>query len=396
MASNRAQINFKRKERRRNLAARLELAQRDAGTVHSEEEAPAPWQTGTQAPAPRQERAQATAPRQERGSSSAPAQASGGFTGRATAAKSQPRAQAGGSSSAGVQTVGGLAVLAPARVKKQIKIEVKAAVKSEPKSEDEESLPGALARGKPSQAAHLTPLDDRSEPRCIDIDEDGHSSLDPYDHMGEDVASSSDHELSRVRGREPSRSASEWLEEGRGGLGRGAVRLRPRRETEPAQHGGESGGRRAAPPWHREGVLRGIKRVLPRREVERDLERDLDRAQALGEADVPAVELTEEEQLLSRVPTQLLRWGRADVVTEHEGRRTLWLPNWAPDAWFSLSDIARSMCVRRDQLPAAVLLSQGGHGPRVLCREMQGRVEFKANWTDEQKSDGWRRGRGGR
>jgi hypothetical protein len=38
MASKRAQINLKRSERRRNLAARLELAQRDAGTLRSEEQ----------------------------------------------------------------------------------------------------------------------------------------------------------------------------------------------------------------------------------------------------------------------------------------------------------------------------------------------------------------------
>ena len=38
MASKRAQINLKRSERRRNLAARLELAQRDAGTLRGEEQ----------------------------------------------------------------------------------------------------------------------------------------------------------------------------------------------------------------------------------------------------------------------------------------------------------------------------------------------------------------------
>jgi hypothetical protein len=215
--------------------------------------------------------------------------------------------------------------------------------------------------------------------------------LDAYNLMGEDVASSSDREPSRVPSREPSRSASEWLEQGRGDRGRGAVRLRARRTPEPDQRGGQPGGQRAAPPWRQESQLRGIKRVLPRREVERDLERDLDRARPLDVANFPEVELSEEDQHLSKVSTQLLRWGRADVLTEHEGRRTLWLPNWSPESWFSLSDIARSMFVHRDQLPAAVLLSQGSHGPRVLCRELHGRVVFKASWTEEQ-----RRGRGQR
>ena len=399
--------NQKRARRRHNLDARLALARRDAGGYDSAETAsiPAPGQARTQAPAPRQEPTQAPAPRQKRGGSPAPAQASGGSTGRAPAARTQPKAQAGGSSSAGLHAAGGLAGSELARIKKEVKTEDKAVVKSEPKSEDEESLPGALAKGKPSRAAHLTPLEGRGETYHIDSDEDVHSSLDPHGHMGEDVASSSGRESSRGPSREPSRSATERLEKGRGDRGRGAVRLRPRRTAESSQHSGQAGGQGAAPPWRREGNLRGIKRVLPRHEVERDLERELNRARPLDVLPFPAVEMSREGRHLSRASTQLLRWGRADVDTEHEGRRTLWLPNWAPDAWFSRDDIARGMCVRRDQLPDAVLLSQGSHGPRVVCRELHGRMEFKANWTVEQRSGGgqrggqrgfWNRSRGGR
>ena len=111
MASKRAHLNAKRSLRRRNLAERLELARRDADTVLSEEEAPAPWQTGT-------------------------AKAGGSSSARAPEAKAQPKVQP--------------------RAKKEIKNETKSEVKDEPQSEDE-SLPGALARGKPSRAAHLAP-----------------------------------------------------------------------------------------------------------------------------------------------------------------------------------------------------------------------------------------------
>ena len=124
MASKRAHLNAKRSLRRRNLAERLELARRDADTVLSEEEAPAPWQTGT-------------------------AKAGGSSSARAPEAKAQPKVQP--------------------RAKKEIKSETKNEVKDEPKSEDE-SLPGALARGKPSRAAHLAPLGARDEPGRIDSD----------------------------------------------------------------------------------------------------------------------------------------------------------------------------------------------------------------------------------
>ena len=321
--------NQKRGCRRNNLDARLALAHRDAG-----------------------------------GSSSARAHAGGSSSARAPEAKAQPKAQP--------------------RAKKEIKSEIKNEVKDEPKSEDE-SLPGALARGKPSRAAHLAPLGARDEPGRVDSDEDVHCSLDAWDFMAEDVRSSS---------REPSRSASAWMEEGRmqkeeghGGRGRGAVRLRPRRSVEPEQRRGQPSGQQAPPPWRQEGELRGIKRVLPRWEVERGL----DRAQPLDLSNFPAVELSEEDRNLSKVSTQLLRWGRADVESEGGGQRTLWLQNWAPDAWFSLGDIARSMHVPRDKLPIAVLCSEGSRGPRVLCREQHGRVVFKARWTSEE-----RRGRGQR
>ena len=339
MASKRALLNAKRSLRRRNLAERLELARRDADTVHSEEEAPAPWQTGT-------------------------AKAGGSSSARAPEAKAQPKVQP--------------------RAKKEIKSETKNEVKDEPKSEDE-SLPGALARGKPSRAAHLAPLGARDEPGRTDSDEDVHSSLDARDFMAEDVRSSS---------REPSRSASAWMEEGRiqkeqgyGGRGRGAVRLRPRRSVEPEQHRGQPSGQQAPPPWRQEDELRGIKRVLPRWEVELGLKR----AQPLDLSNFPAAELSEEDKNLSKVSTQLLRWGRADVESEGGGRRTLWLQNWAPDAWYSLDDIARSMHVPRDKLPIAVLCSEGSRGPRVIAREQHGRVVFKARWTSEE-----RRGRGQR
>ena len=306
--------NQKRGCRRSNLDARLALAHRDAA-LPGRARAAAPWQV------------------------------------RAPEPKAQPKAQP------------------------KAKSEIKSEIKDEPKSEDE-SLP-VQTRGKPSRAAHLemlAPVGVGAESVRGDSDEDSPvQELDAYDFMAEDVRSSS---------REP--SASAWMEEGRlqkeeehGGRGRGTVRLRPRRSVEPERRRGEASGssRQDPPPWRQGGELRGIKRVLPRWEVERGL----DRAQP-----PQPVQLNEEDRNLSKVSTQLLMWGRADVVSQGGGQRSLWLENWAPDAWFSLGDIARAMHVPREKLPLAILCTEGSHGQRVLCREEHGRVVFKARWTNDE------------
>ena len=165
-----------------------------------------------------------------------------------------------------------------------------------------------VVRGRPSRAAHLEAV--KTEPKSEGSD------LDASGLMGEDVRSSSEEGRAKP-------SASSWMETGRlakkeelGERGRGPLRLR---SVEPGRRQGgasASTGLETA-PWKREArdgsaaVLQGIKRVLPRWEVE----------QAMAEE--RRVPLTPDEAALSKISTQLLRWGRADIVANGGQKRLL-------------------------------------------------------------------------
>jgi hypothetical protein len=90
--------------------------------------------------------------------------------------------------------------------------------------------------------------------------------------------------------------------------------------------------------------------------------------------------LSATEHLHSKVSTQLLRWGRCDVDGS-DGIRSIHLDGWAADKWFSVDDVAEAMQVHRSDLPLAVLLSQGKHGPRVLHKYEGVQLLVKARWT---------------
>ena len=131
------------------------------------------------------------------------------------------------------------------------------------------------------------------------------------------------------------------------------------------------------PPWraakeeHTAAGLRGVKRVLPRWQVEQEIEREQCEAEQA---------LSEEEHIHSKIATQLLRWGRSDLVTHH-GRRTVCLEGWSPSKWYSVEELALAMGVLESDLPLEVLLSDGKHGPRVLHQQQGGRIWIKARWT---------------
>ena len=81
------------------------------------------------------------------------------------------------------------------------------------------------------------------------------------------------------------------------------------------------------------------------------------------------------------VSPQLLRWGRADVISHGGGQRSLRLEDWTPTGWYTVGQISRAMGVPREALPFEVLCSEGRHGQRVLCKDEEGRTVYKARWT---------------
>jgi hypothetical protein len=94
--------------------------------------------------------------------------------------------------------------------------------------------------------------------------------------------------------------------------------------------------------------------------------------------------LSPDDRNLSKVSTQLLRWGRADVISQGGGQRSLWLDDWSPLGWYTLGQISRAMGVPREALPLEILCTEGHHGQRVLCKEEEGRAVFKARWTSDE------------
>jgi hypothetical protein len=247
----------------------------------------------------------------------------------------------------------------------------------EPKVEPE-------VRGRPSRAAHLDEVKDEPKSEGSDVDA---SRL-----MGEDVRSSSEEAKAK-----PKPSSSSWLQAGLAKKeelrerGRGPLRLR---SVEPARRESSAGPSSGleTPPWRREArdgsvaALQGIKRVLPRWEVE------------LAMAEEQRVPLTPDEVVLSKICAQLLRWGRADIVANGGQKRSLRLDSWEPGKWYTAKQLARTMGVASESLTTDILRSEGSHGPRALSKNEGGEMFFKARWTEEceQQAEQQRGRRGGR
>jgi hypothetical protein len=269
-------------------------------------------------------------------------------------------------------------------------LDAKTEPKSEPEASDKEGATSGGAAvvvavgardpdGVPSRNRSRSPVGRKSE-----------DELDASAYMGEQVDSSDAEadardELQRLDGQRA--GASEWMERGRL-----AKEKRDLHQVGRQHHGvrlrSAEAGRRREPPWRAagshgfdEGPLRGVRYVLPRWKVEAALERE---------------EQTQEPNttLLSKVATQLLRWGRSDVDGVG-GIRSVQLPNWTPTAWYTIAELAAAMQVHVDQLPTELLLSEGRHGPRILYKESDGlEALVKARWTgrENQQHEG-RRGR---
>ena len=107
------------------------------------------------------------------------------------------------------------------------------------------------------------------------------------------------------------------------------------------------------PPWRTgaEGkVLRDCRRIVPRWQVEK----------ALQAAD----QQTLDPVLVSKVGTQLLRWGGSDLQKSDGSMVSLTLVDWQPQHWFPLANLAAELDVDVAYLEE-VLPSLGRHGPRV-------------------------------
>jgi len=177
--------------------------------------------------------------------------------------------------------------------------------------------------------------------------------------------------------------ASAWLEKGRlSKMARGKssectrrpARLRTAEEASRARTKSKHQGA----PWRSSGAgglegcpLDGGRDVVPRWKVEGELQR----AQRGQRGCQPSA------TLLSKAAAQLLRWGRSDIV------KTIRLQGWTPGAWVAVTELAKAMGVRAEQLPAEVLQSMGGHGPRVEYQQREGGQEplVRACWTTDRE-----------
>ena len=113
------------------------------------------------------------------------------------------------------------------------------------------------------------------------------------------------------------------------------------------------------PPWRSGGssenearLLRGCRKIIPRWQVEASI-------------GTPKEERPLDAVLLSKIATQLLRWGRSDLRMADGSKATVTIPNWSPTGWIPLSEVAALLEVSEDFL-AESLPSCGRHGPRVL------------------------------
>ena len=244
----------------------------------------------------------------------------------------------------------------------------------------------AARRARPSRAPYLSSGGVKIEAKIEEL-EDSAEEAEERDGVAEKVEPLDvDHESSEP---EPTGGgASSWMESGLrsktrlGATDRGGrTQLVSAEEARRAKRGTSSGSV-DPPPWRVAspgcGPLAGGRGVVPRWKVEETLETGPEEERA-----------GPDKQLVSKVATQLLRWGRSDVACTGGRVRSVHLPGWAPDEWVSLPHLAEAMGVRPDELEGA-LQSVGRHGPRILFEEQAGPEgpRVKARWTRSSKSGG--------
>ena len=250
----------------------------------------------------------------------------------------------------------------------------------EVKSESEEP---PTRRAKPSRARHL--LVCKGEPE--DVKSESEDVKSEPDEVHEVHSESEDlEEESRLPGTGGG-GASGWIEAGRrrkqkeGSAGSGSrVRLVPATACKSAARRGAQGsaaGGSSEPPWRErtgEAPLAGGRDVLPRWRVENEMLE----AERGGPADEEP-----DRQLISKVGTQLLRWGRSDIACAGGRVRCLTLPGWLPDAWTDVQHLANTLQVRPELLEEVLQSSHGTRGPRILFEQNAGRgcLRVKARWT---------------
>ena len=128
-----------------------------------------------------------------------------------------------------------------------------------------------------------------------------------------------------------------------------------------------------SPPWGPRGSKQrrweGACAVRPRWQVEQDLDEEAwRRAQEEEDERNHAKRSLYKDTLLSKAATQLLRWGRADIVERRGGIRHVHLPGWTEGnglfgSWHDLGVLSRLLDAEEEVL-REVLVSVGKHGPR--------------------------------
>ncbi len=110
------------------------------------------------------------------------------------------------------------------------------------------------------------------------------------------------------------------------------------------------------------------------------------------ERGVAAVE-EPDRQLISKVGTQLLHWGRSDIACVGGRVRCLALPGWLPDAWTDVHHFANTMQVRPELLEEVLQSEHETRVPRILFEQnaVRGGLRVRARWT---KSKGKGKGKG--
>ncbi len=150
----------------------------------------------------------------------------------------------------------------------------------------------------------------------------------------------------------------------------------PRSKRYKYVHEEARGRRMPSRPRSPPGGPRGSKRlwaracaVRPRWQVEQDLEDEAWRRAQDEEDEHNNTKRTHyKDTLLSKAGTQLLRWGRADVVQRNGGIRVVYLPAWTEGnghygSWHDLAVLSRLLDTQEEVL-REVLPSVGRHGPR--------------------------------
>ena len=261
---------------------------------------------------------------------------------------------------------------------------------SQPEDVKSETEEPATRRAKPSRAQHL--LRSKTEPEDVKS-ELGDVKSEPEDEPADEayeVHSKSEAEDLEEASSEPEAGgggAFGWIEAGRrrkqheGSAGSGSrVRLVPATACKSAARRGarrSAAGGSSEPPWRTHsggGPLAGGRDVLPRWRVEDEM-LEMERGGAAAEEP--------DRQLISKVGTQLLRWGRSDIACVGGRVRCLTLPGWLPDAWTDVQHLANTMQVRPELLEEVLQSEHETRCPRILFEQnaVRGGLRVRARWT---------------